>query len=441
MKFYKVGGCVRDEIMGLTPKDIDYVVVGGSSKEMVDLGYKRVGKSFPVFLHSETDEEYALACKLEGGEVVFNNDATLVDDLYRRDLTINSIAIDEDGNYVDPIGGIEDIKNKKLRHNGESFVCDPLRVVRLARFYSELDGFHIDSETVDLCNDMSEKGFLKNLQPDRLYKEFAKGLLTSKPSVFINALNGLGALSIILPVISRMACIPQNINYHSEGCVYTHTMMVLDESAFLSKNMSESDKLSIRMAALFHDVGKTETPMSLLYAEDGTPIGKHHNHEDPKVVIPLLDEVAEVMKIPKDVFYNMKYTAINHLKVHKALEIRAGSFISMANEMSLKSLTNNGNDYSKFRNFLIACQADSVGRLILVNGEKIKPSYDYPQADRMLMYLTEYLNSEGELSEWIEKYKMKNETMPESAEISSVRNDIRSRNIAKLRKNLNKEII
>lgn len=437
MKFYRVGGCVRDELMSQKPNDIDYLVIGGTPEMMVDADFQMVGKAFPVFLHPETRDEYALA--------QFNGESdlsiTIEDDLSRRDLTINSMAFDEDGNLVDPFGGLKDIENKKLRHTGESFRDDPIRILRLARFKARFPSFEIHEDTVSFCKQMISDGLMDNLVKERVYAEIQKGLLTDKPSVFILALDQIGALEKLLPVIHNMKGVPQSPTHHSEGCVYTHTLMVIDEAAKLTISMEDDDKVAVCLAALFHDVGKTMTSEELLYDEDGNVLGRHHNHEDESVVLPLLKEVASVMSIPKIVFWLIRHTAVNHLRVHKMFEIRGSSFVEMANNMGLKSVTNNGNNLKHFNQFLLACKADALGREHLVDGVSVRPSSDYPQAERAMLYFEDYIDSEKYLVDWMRKYEEKFDRKPKSDLIFEMRTQLKKQSASKLKKKLDSEII
>lgn len=431
MRLYKVGGYVRDKALGLEPEDIDYVVTGATNEKMLELGFIPVGKDFPIFIDPKTRSEIALARLGDDFENI-----TIEQDLSRRDLTINAMAIDEDGSIIDPFGGLDDIKNKRLKHIAGSFESDPLRIVRLARFKAKYDGFEIASETIEHCHNLINGGLLDDPQKDRLYREFSKGILLPEPQKFIDALSEVGALKVLFPVIEKMKGVPQNPVYHAEGCVYTHTLMVLQKSAYLSARLAPEDKIAVRMAALFHDVGKTTTPDELLYDANGKVLGKHHGHEDKEVVLPLLKEIKQKMTMPKAVYYNIEHTAINHLRVHRVKQTKGASFVNMANSMGLASKTNNGRNMQVVDNFLLACKADALGRKLLVDGEEVEPSASYPQMKRFKLYLKEYLDSEKIVSEWVQSSQQENGVTPDIEAIKSYRDETRKGRISRLRRRL-----
>jgi tRNA nucleotidyltransferase (CCA-adding enzyme) len=258
MKTYLVGGAVRDILMGLKPKDHDYVVVGATVEEMLAQGFKQVGEGFPVFLHPETGEEYALARTerktgpgYKGFE--FNSDptVTLEEDLGRRDLTINAMAVDDSDHIVDPFNGQQDIKDGLLRHvNEEAFKEDPVRVLRLARFHARYRDFHVHPTTMALCLTMAKDGELNHLVPERVWAEFAKGLMENTPSKMFDFLSAADALKVILPELDVLAVVPQPLEHHPEGDVLTHTLMALDLAAKWGAPLEE------RWAILLHDLGR-----------------------------------------------------------------------------------------------------------------------------------------------------------------------------------------
>ena len=272
MKIYQVGGSVRDEIMGRTPHDIDYCVVGSTIDEMLSLGYQQVGKDFPVFLHPITKQEYALArTERKTGDkhtdftFDFNKDITLEDDLVRRDFTCNAIAKDGD-NYIDPFKGIDDIKNRVLRMvRKESFMEDPLRVLRFARFAAQLD-FRLDIPTLLTCKEMVQNGMLDHLTPERIWGEIEKALDTEHFDVFINTLRYTDALRVVLPEVDKLFITPENPEHHPELFSGDHTILTIEEGIKMGL-----DKQCI-FALLLHDIGKIDTPIDIL--------PKHIGHEE-----------------------------------------------------------------------------------------------------------------------------------------------------------------
>jgi len=236
MKTYRVGGCVRDKLLGLIPNDIDYVVTGSTPQEMLDLGFKEVGVDFPVFLHPVTREEYALArteCKkgngYKGFKCGFGSEVTIGQDLKRRDITINAMAEDLDtGLIIDPFGGQDDLKKGIIRHTSDAFIEDPLRVLRVARFAARFS-FVIDSSTIKLMGDLVRSGELNYLTPERIWIEIEKALKSNNPTMFFKNLRLVNALKVILPELENLYMVPQPIKYHPEGDALTHTFLVLDQ--------------------------------------------------------------------------------------------------------------------------------------------------------------------------------------------------------------------
>ncbi|MFK8260510.1 multifunctional CCA addition/repair protein [Erwinia sp. AnSW2-5] len=291
MKTYLVGGAVRDGLLNLPVKDKDWVVVGASPQQMLDLGFEQVGRDFPVFLHPETHEEYALARterKSGSGYTGFvcysAPDVTLEQDLARRDLTINAIAQDDEGHYYDPYGGRDDLENRLLRHVSEAFNEDPLRVLRVARFaarYAHLN-FHIASDTLALMQSMAESGELSHLTPERVWKETEAALQTRNPQVFFQVLRDCGALAVLFPELDNLYGVPAPAKWHPEIDTGVHTLMTLAMAAQLSP------ELEIRFATLFHDVGKALTP------PEKWP--SHHGHGPAGV--PLVAALCERLRIP-----------------------------------------------------------------------------------------------------------------------------------------------
>lgn len=291
MKTYLVGGAVRDGLLNLPVKDKDWVVVGASPQQMLELGFEQVGRDFPVFLHPSSHEEYALARterKSGSGYTGFvcysAPDVTLEQDLARRDLTINAIAQDDDGHYYDPYGGRHDLENRLLRHVSDAFNEDPLRVLRVARFaarYAHLD-FRIASETLALMQSMAESGELSHLTPERVWKETEAALQTRSPQVFFQVLRDCGALAVLFPELDNLYGVPAPAKWHPEIDTGVHTLMTLAMAAQLSP------EIDIRFATLFHDVGKALTP------PEKWP--SHHGHGPAGV--PLVAALCERLRIP-----------------------------------------------------------------------------------------------------------------------------------------------
>ncbi|QJC28652.1 multifunctional CCA addition/repair protein [Enterobacteriaceae endosymbiont of Plateumaris consimilis] len=305
MKIYLVGGAVRDIILNLKFSDRDWLVVGADINLMIKLGFKLVGKDFPVFLHPLTHEEYALARTEKksghgyGGFTYYSSpNVTLEEDLLRRDLTINAIAQDQSGKFYDPYHGIKDIHNKLLKHVSNSFKDDPLRVLRVARFAAKLSNlkFSIDKSTFKLMKIMSASGELSYLKPERIWKETENALKGVNPHIYFKILRKCGALSIIFPEIDKLYGIPAPAKWHPEIDTGIHTMMTLSIASKLTSN------IGIRFAALCHDLGKGITPKKLWPRHNGHGIAG----------IPLIKKLCERLKIPN----NIRDLAVLSAKVH-----------------------------------------------------------------------------------------------------------------------------
>jgi tRNA nucleotidyltransferase (CCA-adding enzyme) len=360
MKIYAVGGSVRDELLGLAVEDRDFVVVGSTPEEMVRLGYKPVGKDFPVFLHPETHEEYALARTerktargYKGFKVYAAPDVTLEEDLKRRDLTINAIARDAQGKIIDPFNGAADLKKGVLRHVSPAFMEDPVRILRAARFVARYD-FRIAEETLAFMREMVRNGEMEALVAERVWQELAKGLMEKKPSRMFEALRECGALERVLPEIDRLFGVPQPSEHHPEMDTGIHTMMVVDYAA------AQHHALSVRFAALTHDLGKGTTP------KEEWP--SHHGHEERSV--ELVKALCKRVKIPSDCRDLALLAARFHGDVHRALELRASTLLKL-----LKSV-DAFRKRERFEEFLLACECDFRGR----PGYASKP---YPPADHL----------------------------------------------------------
>jgi tRNA nucleotidyltransferase (CCA-adding enzyme) len=418
MKKYIVGGAVRDKLLGKEPNDIDYVVVGSSPEEMLELGFDEVGEDFPVFLHPITRDEYALARTERKSGVgytgfVFKYDKTITLelDLLRRDLTVNAMAIDENGVIIDPYGGQKDLKNKVLRHVSEAFQDDPLRVLRVARFCAKMPEFTIAPETRDMLRKMVAEGAIDDLKKERMWKEIEKVMPSTKPSRFFEVLDDLGALDKIFPEIKKMQGIPQPKVHHAEGDVYIHVMMVLDSATELSKDLSDENKILVRMAALFHDIGKAFTPDSLLY-ENGVAVGKHHGHDGKELVTKKMRAIGERLCFPKAIENFCIDAAYVHQRVHGIKVMNAKSVTNMFNELSIKQKTGQGKEHIYIDNLMMTCYADHQGRRELKEGVVVLPSKEYPQQDLFRKYFKEYSDCSTELQNWIKAYTERNEKAP-----------------------------
>ncbi len=350
-KVYSVGGAVRDEMLGLTVKDKDFVVVGATPQAMLDAGYKPVGKDFPVFLHPKTHDEYALArterktgAGYKGFVVHASIDVTLEEDLARRDFTINAMARTAegvlDGILIDPHNGRFDIKNKILRHVSAAFVEDPVRILRAARFSARFTDFTIAPETLTLMQQMVQNGEVDALVPERVWQEISKGLMEAKPSRMFDVLRACGALQKILPELDKLWGVPQPPTYHPEIDTGVHVMMVIDYAA--KQNFS----LPIRFAALVHDLGKGTTPIEVL--------PRHIGHEARSV--HLLKDVCKRLRVPNDCKELAQMVAKFHGKLHQASNMRADTLLAFLIELDAIRQPD------RFADFLKACECDSRGR-------------------------------------------------------------------------------
>lgn len=365
MQIYLVGGAVRDELLGLSVKDKDYVVVGSSPEEMQANGFKPVGKDFPVFLHPQTHDEYALARTerktakgYKGFAVSASVDVTLEEDLARRDLTINAIAKDCDGKLIDPYNGLADIHSKTLRHVSEAFAEDPVRILRAARLSARFGDFTVAAETQQLMQHMVDEGEVDALVAERVWQELAKGLMEDKPSRMFDVLRACGALRKILPELDKLWGVPQPPQYHPEVDTGLHIMLVIDYTA--RQNFS----LPIRFAALMHDLGKGTTPIELL--------PRHIGHEERSV--RLLKEVSKRLRVPNDCKELAQLVAKFHGKLYQTLQMRPSTLLEFLIELDAIRQP------ARFKDFLKACEADSRGR----TGFENCPT---PAADLMLKVL------------------------------------------------------
>ncbi|HEX4986873.1 MAG TPA: multifunctional CCA addition/repair protein [Burkholderiales bacterium] len=358
MKIYAVGGAVRDRLLGRKVEDQDYVVVGATPGQMEALGYRPVGKDFPVFLHPDTHEEYALARTerksgrgYKGFEVHASPEVTLEQDLARRDLTINAIARDETGALIDPFHGEADLKAGVLRHIGPAFVEDPVRILRVARFAARF-GFAIAPETLALMGEMVRNGEADHLVPERVWQELARGLMEDKPSLMLLALRECGALARVLPEVDALFGVPQPPEHHPEIDTGLHVLLVVDEAA------RGNHALPVRFAALVHDLGKAVTQRS------GWP--RHPGHEH--LGVPLVEALCERLRAPAECRDLAVLATRYHLDVHRAQELRP------ATVMRLLGAADAYRRPGRFDDLLAACSCDYHGR----KGLEQRP---YPQAD------------------------------------------------------------
>lgn len=360
MKIYLVGGAVRDKILGLPVKDKDYVVVGATPEQMMNKGFRPIGKDFPVFLHPKTQEEYALARterKTAKGYhgFKFNTDTSvsLEDDLARRDLTINAMAQDvESQKIIDPYNGQEDLKKQKLRHVSSAFTEDPVRILRIARFAARYEylGFSVDNDTNQLMQQMVNNGEVDSLVPERVWQELSKALNEKTPSEFVRVLRACGALKVLFPEFDKLFGVPQTKRWHPEVDTGIHCMMAMDKASELDNDTA--------FAVFTHDLGKGITPADILPSHKGHEAGG----------VPLVKAVCERLKVPN----NYKKLALIvcrwHLHSHTAYELKASTIHKLFNS------TGAYQSETQLDKFLQACQADATGRLGLEFAE-------YPQAD------------------------------------------------------------
>ena len=361
MAVYLVGGAVRDRLLGRPVKERDWVVVGASPEELERQGFVPVGREFPVFLHPRTHEEYALA-RLErkvapgyrGFTTRFSPDVTLEEDLRRRDLTINAMAESSTGELIDPYGGRRDLEARLLRHVSESFIEDPVRVLRVARFaarYAEL-GFRVAEETVVLMRRMTDSGELGALVPERVWQETERALGEARPDVFFETLRGCGALQVIFPELAVLYGVPQPPRWHPEVDTGVHVMLALRYSA------TTGASTAVRFAVLMHDLGKALT------APEHWP--SHRGHEEAGV--PLIEALCARLKVPNGFRELAVLTARHHAMVHRAAELRPTTVLKLLEASDAFRRP------ERFEEMLSACEADARGR----TGLEMQP---YPQRE------------------------------------------------------------
>ncbi len=349
MKVYKVGGAVRDKLLKRKVVDHDYVVVGATVEEMLSMGYTPVGKDFPVFLHPDSHEEYALARTerkvargYHGFEFYADSQVTLEDDLIRRDLTINAIAEDEQGQLYDPYHGVMDLNKRILRHVSPAFAEDPLRVLRVARFaarYADY-GFTIADETMDMMRCLVEHDEVDALVAERVWQEVEKALADDNPRIFFEVLRQCGALARLFPEVEQLFGVPQAKQWHPEIDTGLHTMMVVEQAARLSEDPV------VRFAALLHDLGKGITP----------------KHEWPRHIaherrgVPLVDALCQRLKVPKHYSVLALLVAEFHLNYHRIEELKNATLVDLLLRLDAFRRP------ERFELFILACEADAKGR-------------------------------------------------------------------------------
>ena len=349
MQIYLVGGAVRDKLLGRPVVDRDYLVVGATPEQLLEKGYLQVGKDFPVFLHPNTKEEYALARTerksgrgYKGFVCDFSPEITLEQDLRRRDLTINAMALSEDGQLIDPFGGQKDLNDRQLRHVSDAFAEDPLRVFRAARFCARLHehGFSIANETLALMRKIALSGELTALSSARVWQETARALLDLHPEVYFSTLKSVEALRDWFTELDKLWGIPNPAVWHPEIYTGVHTMMVLQQAVAMS------DKLSVRYAALVHDLGKALT--------DVTNWPSHHQHDDLGIVA--IKSISERLGVPNECRDLACLVSQHHSTVHRLAQKSPIDILAMLNGCDVWRKP------ERFADLLITCKADFMGR-------------------------------------------------------------------------------
>jgi tRNA nucleotidyltransferase (CCA-adding enzyme) len=349
MKIYLVGGAVRDQLLGLPVSERDWVVVGGSAQALLAQGYTPVGKDFPVFLHPQTQEEYALARqerKTAPGYAGFSFDTqasvSLEEDLARRDLTINAMAMDDQGRLIDPYGGKQDLEQRLLRHVSDAFIEDPVRILRIARFAARFAplGFRIADSTLALMQRMVADGEVDHLVPERVWKELQRALMESEPQVFLTSLRQCGALKALLPEVDALFGVPQHPDHHPEIDTGLHSLMALKQAQRLNAS------LGARFAVLVHDLGKAQTP------PEHWP--RHPGHETRAA--PLISQLCQRMAVPKDLQQLAQAVARWHTQCHKARQLNAQDLFELLQGLDAFRQP------ERLKEVCCSCEADARGR-------------------------------------------------------------------------------
>lgn len=365
MKMYQVGGAVRDRLLGLPVHDRDWLVVGATPEQMLQQGFTPVGRDFPVFLHPQTHEEYALARTerksgrgYQGFTVYASPDVTLEEDLARRDLTINAIAAEVDwaGDTAvfDPYGGVADLQARVLRHVTEAFREDPVRILRVARFAARFADFSIAPETMGLMQEMVAEGEIDHLVPERVWQEVSRGLMEAQPARMFEVLRQCGALGVLLPELQRLWGVPQRAEYHPEVDTGIHVMMVLDMAARLQA------PLAVRWACVLHDLGKGTTPADVL--------PRHIGHEQRSA--KLAQKVCQRLRVPSECKELAELVAYEHGNIHRSQDLGAAALLRLLQRCDAIRKP------QRFRQALLACECDARGRLGLEDSA-------YPQRQRL----------------------------------------------------------
>ena len=351
MKIYQVGGAVRDALLGLPVHDRDWLVVGGTPEAMVAQGFTPVGRDFPVFLHPQTHEEYALARTerksghgYQGFTVYTSPDVTLEEDLARRDLTINAIAAPVDWTgaeaVFDPYHGVADLHAKVLRHVTEAFAEDPVRILRVARFAARFTDFSVAPETMALMQAMVQAGEVAHLVPERVWQEISRGLMEAQPERMFAVLRACGALAVLLPELDRLWGVPQRADYHPEVDTGLHTMLVLGQA------VQQQAPLAVRWACLVHDLGKGTTPADVL--------PRHIGHEQRGA--KLVRQVGERWRVPRDCTELAELVAYEHGNIHRSLDLSAAAMLRLLQRCDALRKP------ERFAQALWACECDARGR-------------------------------------------------------------------------------
>lgn len=354
MQIYLVGGAVRDQLLNLPVKDRDWVVVGSTPQELIAQGYQQVGKDFPVFLEPHSKEEYALArterksgSGYTGFICDFSPEITLEQDLIRRDLTINAIAQDQQGNLHDPYHGIADLNNRTLRHISDAFAEDPLRVLRVARFAARYHylNFTIANETLQLMKRITDAGELEYLTAERVWLETEKALNEQNPEIYFETLRQIGALKVLFPELKALYGIPNPPQYHPEIDSFIHSMMVLQQAVSLTQQ-NGCHKSAVRFSAVLHDLGKALTPKEIL---------PHHYGHEARGLLPARN-LCNRLKVPVYFRELAELTCEYHTHIHKAFELNPKTILNLFNHFDVWRKP------QRFAEFLVVCEADARGR-------------------------------------------------------------------------------
>ena len=411
MEIYLVGGAVRDQLLGLPIKDRDWVVVGATPEMLLSQGYQQVGKDFPVFLNPKTKEEYALArterksgCGYTGFICDFSAKITLQQDLIRRDLTINAMALDTQGRLHDPYHGKTDLAHRILRHVSPAFAEDPLRVLRVARFAARFHhlGFTIAPETLALMKTLTESGELSHLTAERVWLETEKALNEKNPEIYFETLHKIGALKVLFPELNALYGVPNPPQHHPEIDSFIHTMLVLQQAVKLTQDKPEINKGAVRFAAICHDLGKALTPKEIL--------PHHYGHE--QAGIKPTRELCKRFRVPNYYQALAELACEYHSHIHKAFELRAETIIKLFNRFDVWRKP------QRFQEFLLVCLADTRGR----TGFEYQ---EYPQIDYIngLLNVANQTDVQQVIADGFEKEGIHNElTRRRSKAISDAKN-------------------